>query len=162
MSEKSREDASDASRSARPGSDRHRHSGSGPASEPRRPGTGARQARGVSAPDDKSTTHLALIPGQIVYGDGPVTINAGAEVVTLEVTNTADRPIQVGSHYHFAEVNPGLEFDRDKAWGRRLNVLSGGSVRFEPGVTEAVELIPIAGQRIVAGLRGAVGGKLDG
>jgi urease subunit beta len=75
--------------------------------------------------------------------------------------NTADRPIQVGSHYHFAEVNAGLDFDRAAAWGRRLNVLSGGSVRFEPGAIEEVELIPIAGQRIVAGLRGACGGRLD-
>jgi urease subunit beta len=78
------------------------------------------------------------------------------------VENTADRPIQVGSHYHFAEVNPGLSFDRKAAWGRRLNVLSGGSMRFEPGAAEQVELIPIAGQRVVAGLRGECGGNLDG
>ena len=88
-------------------------------------------------------------------------INAGKDVISLTVTNTADRPVQVGSHYHFAEVNPALEFDRKKAWGRRLNVLSGGSVRFEPGAAEAVELIPIGGERIVAGLRGECGGKLD-
>jgi urease subunit beta len=68
----------------------------------------------------------------------------------------------VGSHYHFAEVNPGLSFDREAAWGRRLNVLSGGSVRFEPGAVEEVELIPVRGQRIVAGLRGEAGGGLDG
>jgi urease subunit beta len=102
-----------------------------------------------------------MIPGQILYGDDPVTINAGKDVVTLRVSNTADRPVQVGSHYHFAEVNPALDFDREAAWGRRLNVLSGGSVRFEPGAVEEVELIPIAGQRIVAGLRGECGGKLD-
>lgn len=102
-----------------------------------------------------------MVPGQILYGDDPVIINAGADVVTLRVANAADRPIQVGSHYHFAEVNPALEFDREAAWGRRLNVLSGGSMRFEPGATEEVELIPIKGQRIVAGLRGECGGNLD-
>jgi urease subunit beta len=98
----------------------------------------------------------------VLHGDDPVVINAGKDVVTVRVANTADRPIQVGSHYHFAEVNPGLEFDREAAWGRRLNVLSGGSVRFEPGALEEVQLIPIGGQRIVAGLRGACGGRLDG
>ena len=102
-----------------------------------------------------------MVPGQILYGDDPVIINAGADVVTLRVANAADRPIQVGSHYHFAEVNPALEFDREAAWGRRLNVLSGGSMRFEPGATEEVELIPIKGQRIVAGLRAECGGNLD-
>ena len=103
-----------------------------------------------------------MVPGEICYADSPVIINAGKDVVTLRVTNTADRPVQVGSHYHFAEVNPGLDFDRKAAWGRRLNVLAGGSMRFEPGAVEEVELIPIAGQRIVAGLRGECGGRLDG
>ena len=103
-----------------------------------------------------------MIPGEIIYGEGPVTINADMPITMLRVENTADRPIQVGSHYHFAEVNPGLRFDRDAAWGLRLNVLSGGSMRFEPGAAEVVELIPIAGQRIVAGLRGECGGALDG
>jgi urease subunit beta len=101
------------------------------------------------------------VPGEVIYDDEPVMINRGAEAVTIRVTNTADRPIQVGSHYHFAEANPGLEFDRKAAWGRRLNVLSGGSVRFEPGAVEEVELIPIAGERIVAGLRGEAAGRLD-
>ena len=103
-----------------------------------------------------------MVPGEILHGDGPVTINAGADVVAVRVANTADRPVQVGSHYHFAEVNPALRFDREAAWGRRLNVLSGGSVRFEPGAVEEVELIPLRGRRIVAGLRGEVGGPLDG
>lgn len=102
-----------------------------------------------------------MVPGEVVYGDDPVIINEGADVATVRVTNTADRPIQVGSHYHFAEANPGLDFDRKAAWGRRLNVVSGGSVRFEPGAVEEVELIPIRGQRIVAGLRGEAGGPLD-
>ena len=103
-----------------------------------------------------------LIPGQVIHGDEPVVINAGADVLTLRVENTADRPVQVGSHYHFAEANPALQFDRQEAWGRRLNVLSGGSVRFEPGAAHDVELIPIRGRRIVAGLRGECGGPLDG
>ena len=103
-----------------------------------------------------------LIPGEVVYGEGTITFNAGLAVTKLRVENVADRPIQVGSHYHFAEVNDGLRFDRDAAWGLRLNVLSGGSIRFEPGAAEDVDLIPIGGQRIVAGLRGKCGGSLDG
>ncbi|MFB6956734.1 urease subunit beta [Streptomyces sp. NPDC088337] len=103
-----------------------------------------------------------MIPGEVLYGDDPVVINAGKEVTRLRVENTGDRPVQVGSHFHFAEVNAALEFDREAAWGRRLNVLSGGSVRFEPGAVEEVELVPIGGRRIVAGLRGLCGGELDG
>lgn len=102
-----------------------------------------------------------MVPGEILYGDEPVQINVGRQTTRLRVVNTGDRPIQVGSHYHFAETNPALDFDRKAAWGQRLNVLSGGSVRFEPGAVEEVELIPIAGQRIVAGLRGECGGPLD-
>jgi urease subunit beta len=139
---------------------RHPHSGSGPSSPPRRPGTGERQAPRRHHAEDVCPTE-PVVPGQIFYGDEPVVINAGADVVTLRVENTGDRPIQVGSHYHFAEVNPALEFDRKAAWGRRLNVLSGGSMRFEPGVADDVELIPIRGQRVVAGLRGEAGGPLD-
>jgi urease subunit beta len=81
-------------------------------------------------------------------------------VTTLTVTNTADRPVQVGSHYHFAEANPGLSFDRGAAWGLRLAVPAGTSVRFEPGVTREVELVPLLGNRIVPGLRGECGGAL--
>nr|WP_081237054.1 urease subunit beta [Streptomyces viridosporus] len=101
-------------------------------------------------------------PGQIIYDDDPVTINAGRPVVTLSVVNTADRPVSVGSHYHFAEANPALQFDRDRAWGHRLNILAGGMRRFEPGATVEVELVPLGGRRIVRGLRGACGGPLDG
>lgn len=140
---------------------RYQHSGSNSPSQPRRPGSGARQAPRVRYTSDHPDVDLPLIPGEVLYGDDPVIINAGKEVIRLQVTNTADRPIQVGSHYHFAEVNPGLTFDRAAAWGRRLNVLSGGSMRFEPGISEQVELIPIGGERIVAGLRGECGGKLD-
>ncbi|HET6598726.1 MAG TPA: urease subunit beta [Burkholderiaceae bacterium] len=101
------------------------------------------------------------MPGEVLLGEGDVDINVGLEVTTLKVVNGADRPIQVGSHFHFAEVNAALEFDRAAAWGKRLNVLSGGSVRFEPGAVEEVELVPIQGQRVVLGLRGLCGGKLD-
>ncbi len=140
--------------------DRHPSSGVGGPSEPRRPGSGARQAprrHGTSAVHDSDP----MIPGEILFGGDDVEINVGLEVTTIRVENIADRPIQVGSHYHFAEVNAGLEFDRSAAWGKRLNILSGGSARFEPGAAEEIELVPIMGQRIVAGLRGLTGGKLD-
>ena len=102
-----------------------------------------------------------MIPGEILGPDTPVTINAGAEVTTMDVVNGGDRPIQVGSHYHFAEANPALLFDRAVARGQRLGIPAGTSVRFEPGISRTVELIPIGGDRIVAGLRGDVKGKLD-
>ena len=101
-----------------------------------------------------------MIPGEILPGDGPVEINAGRPVTTLMVTNTADRPVQVGSHYHFAEANPGLSFDRAAAWGQRLAIPAGTAVRFEPGVSRQVELVPLAGARVVPGLRGQCGGEL--
>ncbi|MER7009547.1 urease subunit beta [Dactylosporangium sp. NPDC000555] len=101
-----------------------------------------------------------MTPGEILPADGPVEINAGRPVTTLMVTNTADRPVQVGSHYHFAEANPGLDFDRVAAWGQRLAVPAGTAVRFEPGVTRQVDLVPLAGARIVPGLRGECGGAL--
>lgn len=130
-------------------------------SEPRRPGTGERQApRRESA--DKQTEAEPIVPGEILYGPGDIEINAGLEVTTMTVVNGSDRPIQVGSHFHFAEVNAALEFDRDTAWGKHLNVLSGGAMRFEPGAVEEVELVPIQGKRIVQGLRGLCGGRLDG
>ena len=102
-----------------------------------------------------------MIPGEILFGDGEVTINEGRPVLSLTVSNTGDRPIQVGSHYHFAEANPALSFDREAAWGHRLAVPAGTSVRFEPGITRDVELVPLAGRRIVPGLRGMAGGPLD-
>lgn len=142
--------------------DRHPHSGPNSPSLPRRAGTGERQAERRHYTGDSPHLDRPLIPGEVLYGDDPVVINAGADAVAVRVENTADRPVQVGSHYHFAEVNPALQFDRKAAWGRRLNVLSGGSVRFEPGAAQEVELIPIRGQRIVAGLRGECGGDLDG
>jgi urease subunit beta len=102
-----------------------------------------------------------IIPGEILYGAGDITLNGGRPVLTLTVTNTADRPVQVGSHYHFAEANPGLDFDREAAWGHRLAVPAGTAVRFEPGVTREVDLVPLGGRRIVPGLRGEAAGPLD-
>jgi urease subunit beta len=103
-----------------------------------------------------------VIPGEVLPGDGELTINVGRRVRTVAVRNTGDRPVQVGSHYHFAEANAALDFDRAAAWGHRLAVPAGTSVRFEPGVPCDVDLIPFGGRRIVAGLRGLVGGPLDG
>jgi len=93
------------------------------------------------------------IPGEIVTPDASVTINAGRERVVLVVENTGDRPIQVGSHYHFAQANPALSFDRDAARGFRLDVPAGTSVRFEPGLSAEVTLVALAGRRVVPGLR---------
>ena len=94
-----------------------------------------------------------MIPGEIITKDGDITLNAGRKTVTLAVTNTGDRPIQVGSHYHFFETNPALKFERKKARGMRLNIPSGTAVRFEPGQTRDVTLIPFAGARKVYGFR---------
>jgi urease subunit beta len=94
-----------------------------------------------------------VIPGEIISGDGPVALNAGRPVVTLVVINTGDRPVQVGSHYHFAQANPALDFDRDAAWGHRLDIAAGTAVRFEPGIEREVSLVPLAGARVVPGLR---------
>lgn len=99
-------------------------------------------------------------PGQIIPGPEPVELNPGRERTTLVVTNTGDRPVQVGSHYHFAAVNPGLEFDREAAWGTHLDIPAGTSVRFEPGVDKEVVLVPLAGARRVPGLRSEWAGDL--
>jgi urease subunit beta len=103
-----------------------------------------------------------MIPGEIVTGDGDVELNAGRPVVNIAVANTGDRPIQVGSHYHFAETNPALSFDRAAARGRHLDIPAGTAVRFEPGQTRTVSLVPYAGARHVYGFRGEVMGPLDG
>ena len=138
-----------------------RSSGPSAPSEPRRPGGGTRQAprRQSEAPLDHEAD--PIIPGEILYGEGDVIINEGLEITTIRVVNTSDRPIQIGSHFHFAEVNAALDFDREVAWGKRLAVLSGGAERFEPGAVEEVELVPIQGKRIVLGLRGLCKGALD-
>jgi urease subunit beta len=103
-----------------------------------------------------------VIPGEVVTGAEPIVLNPGRRVTVLWVVNTGDRPVQVGSHFHFAEVNPALVFDRGAAHGQRLAVPAGTSVRFEPGIEREVELVPFAGHRIAAGFRGDVGGPLDG
>ena len=101
-----------------------------------------------------------MIPGEYFLEDGEVALNAGRPTLAVVVENTGDRPIQVGSHYHFAETNAALRFDRDAARGMRLNITSGTAVRFEPGQQRTVELVAYAGERIVHGFRGLVGGKL--
>lgn len=104
---------------------------------------------------------MSVIPGQVIVGEGMLTLNAGAPVTELLVVNAGDRPVQVGSHFHFAEANSALEFDRDAAWGLRLDVPAGTAVRFEPGIEREVSLVPIGGARVVPGLRGLADGPLD-
>ena len=100
------------------------------------------------------------VPGEVVSQEGDIHFNAGAERVRLAVANTGDRPIQVGSHYHFFETNPALAFEREKARGMRLDIAPGTAVRFEPGASREVTLVPFGGKREVYGFRGAVAGKL--
>jgi len=102
-----------------------------------------------------------MIPGEIAGPDDPVEINAGRPPLRLRVENGGDRPIQVGSHYHLAEANPALVFDRDAARGHRLDIPAGTAVRFEPGIAIDVELVQFVGARVIPGLRGAVAGPLD-
>ncbi len=101
-----------------------------------------------------------MIPGELFPADGTITLNARAEAVTLMVANTGDRPIQVGSHYHFAETNPALEFDRTAARGMRLDIASGTAVRFEPGQRREVQLIPVGGARRIFGFNQQIMGDL--
>ncbi|SFZ82971.1 urease subunit beta [Devosia enhydra] len=101
-----------------------------------------------------------MIPGEIIPMAGDIELNAGAEQITIEVANTGDRPIQVGSHYHFYETNAGLRFDREKARGMRLDIAAGTAVRFEPGQAREVRLVPLSGDRIVHGFQGKVMGAL--
>lgn len=102
-----------------------------------------------------------MIPGEVITGAGEIELNPGREEIELEVINMGDRPVQVGSHFHFAEVNPALDFDREAARGWRLAIPAGTSVRFEPGSDRRVRLVPLVGRRIAAGFRGEVGGPLD-
>lgn len=101
-----------------------------------------------------------MIPGELFPADGDIELNAGRPVVEIEVANTGDRPVQVGSHYHFAETNPGLAFDRAQAKGMRLDIPAGTAVRFEPGQSRKVRLVPFAGARVIHGFRGETEGKL--
>ena len=102
-----------------------------------------------------------MIPGEILPADGEIELNADLDTTTIRVANMGDRPIQVGSHYHFAETNPSLLFDRAAARGMRLDIAAGTAVRFEPGQTREVTLVPYRGSRIVQGFRGVVMGALD-
>jgi urease subunit beta len=99
-------------------------------------------------------------PGEIIAASGEIELNVGAPTLTIDVANTGDRPIQVGSHYHFFETNKGLDFDREQARGMRLDIPSGTAVRFEPGQKRTVQLIPLSGKREVYGFRQQVMGKL--
>lgn len=103
-----------------------------------------------------------MIPGEILVADGDIVLNEGRPTVTVTVQNSGDRPVQVGSHYHFFEVNPALVFDRIKTRGFRLNIASGTAIRFEPGQGREVELVAYAGDRKVYGFRGDIMGALDG
>jgi len=101
-----------------------------------------------------------MVPGELLTDDGDLTLNPGRRTITMVVENSGDRPIQVGSHYHFHETNPALKFDRDAARGMRLNIVSGTAVRFEPGQQRTVELVDYAGDRRVFGFRAQVQGAL--
>jgi urease subunit beta len=101
-----------------------------------------------------------MIPGELFIKDGEIELNPGRKTVTITVTNSGDRPIQVGSHYHFFETNPALKFDRKKARGMRLDIAAGTAVRFEPGQSREVTLVPLAGKRAVYGFRQEIMGKL--
>jgi urease subunit beta len=103
-----------------------------------------------------------MIPGEILCAPGEIELNAGRPTVELTVVNRGDRPIQVGSHYHFFETNPALQFEREKARGFRLDIPAGTAVRFEPGESRSVRLVAYAGARVVHGFQGRIGGPLEG
>ncbi len=102
-----------------------------------------------------------MIPGEVFPASGDIILNEGKSAISLTVSNTGDRPVQVGSHFHFAETNPGLDFDREAARGCRLDIAAGTAVRFEPGQTREVTLVPFGGTREIYGFNGKVMGKLD-
>ncbi|MFZ6692948.1 urease subunit beta [Undibacterium sp. SXout20W] len=103
-----------------------------------------------------------MIPGEMLIADGDIELNVGRPTASIVVANSGDRPIQVGSHFHFFETNPALKFDRDAAYGMRLNIAAGTAVRFEPGQQRTIELVALAGERVVYGFNGLVMGKLKG
>jgi urease subunit beta len=103
---------------------------------------------------------MIMIPGEVVCAQGDIELNVGLSTLTMTVANTGDRPIQVGSHYHFYETNPALTFERESTKGFRLNIAAGTAVRFEPGQTRTVELVEFAGKKIIYGFRGEIMGKL--
>lgn len=101
-----------------------------------------------------------MIPGELITQTGQIELNAGRETITIQVANSGDRPIQIGSHFHFYEVNSALQFNRDQAKGMRLNIPAGTAIRFEPGDEKEVELVALVGQRKVYGFNGLINGKL--
>jgi len=103
-----------------------------------------------------------VVPGEVQTGEDTVTINEGRETAEITVANAGDRPVQVGSHFHFFEANAALKFDREAAFGTRLNILAGTAVRFEPGEEQTVELVAIGGKRVAHGMNGLVNGSVDG
>jgi urease subunit beta len=111
---------------------------------------------------DQNSEGGAMVPGEVRLAADPIPLNPGAPRTSLTVLNRGDRPVQVGSHYHFAEANPALEFDRAAAWGGRLDIPAGTAVRFEPGLPREIALVPIGGRRIVTGLRGLSGARAGG
>ncbi len=115
----------------------------------------------VTLHDPIPPTPGAIAPGEILGPDDPIEVNAGRAVLTVRVEHHGDRPVQIGSHYHFAEANPALQFDRTAAHGHRLDIPAGTAVRFEPGIAVDVDLVPFVGNRVIEGLRGAVRGALD-
>jgi urease subunit beta len=119
------------------------------------------RASEIDPTTDVVNEERAMIPGEVLVAPGEIEINAGRKTLRLTVANTGDRPIQVGSHYHFFETNTALRFDRAATRGFRLNVAAGTAVRFEPGQERTVELVALAGDRIVYGFNGLVMGKLD-
>ena len=110
---------------------------------------------------DMQEKEVVVIPGEIVTADGDIELNVGRATLRVVVVNTGDRPIQVGSHYHFYETNSALHFERQQAWGKRLNIAAGTAVRFEPGQRREVELVEYAGERRVYGFQGKVMGALE-
>jgi urease beta subunit len=119
--------------------------------------------RKVSSPDAKkaSVQPVAVVPGEVILGEGDIVAFKGRQTVELTVANTGDRPIQVGSHCHFFEANRSLRFDREKAYGFRLQVPAGTAVRFEPGEDKRVTLVSVGGNRVAYGINGLVNGRLD-
>jgi urease subunit beta len=116
----------------------------------------------VSATQDRNPVTGSVIPGEVIPAAGMIELNPGRVRRSVTVENRGDRPIQVGSHYHLSAANPALSFDRDLAWGHRLDIPAGTSVRFEPGLSTVVSLVPLVGARVVPGLRVEHSGALDG
>lgn len=123
--------------------------------------SGEKKSKPAPMPEPEPSAHSEMIPGEYIFDGDDIELNPGRKTVTVTVNNTGDRPIQIGSHYHFFEVNAALVLDRVKAYGMRLDLPSGTSARFEPGDVRDVQLIPYGGRRVVYGFNGLVMGRLD-